>query len=399
MRYRFLWVGWVLLVLVGCSGVTDKPISTDVLRDDGGAYTVSVRKRVTLGPSGEALGVQSISTPALTLELRNYNAQSTGPRSRGVAAFSWPVTDAAFEGSVRLGLETIEGKLVASYGVVDAGEVVRRTTLTTPYVYQPGRFCVFIEANLQASEPSGDQLSFELKQRVCEGDAWAIQQDILLASQTADKAGIQTTTELRYLDGLGYRALVRYKALESASATGKLCLYEEGKASCKRSASTAATFAGGGVAEFITGYYDAPEDALLCAGISGVSTCRSGGVELLKHHSYNGGVNTNVVLLKTAEGVVARAIFSVPEGVSLLAYAYLDTVHGGDYESFFSLYGRQSTTRGVPSMTGPTKQTLELGPLLPGAEKVCYSLGVPYVRSGEYPELIELNGCAEGELD
>lgn len=130
-----------------------------------------------------------------------------------------------------------------------------------------------------------------------------------------------------------------------------------------------------------------------------MSACRSGGVELLKHHSYNGGVNTNVVLLKTAKGVVARAIFSVPEGVSLLAYAYLDTVHGGDYESFFSLYSSESATRGVPGMTGATKQTLELGPLVPGAETVCYSLGVPYVRVGKYPELIEMNGCAEAELD
>ncbi len=399
MRYRFLWVGWALLVLVGCEGVADKPIQAYVMRDDGGAYTVSVRKRVTLGPSGEALGVQSISTPALTLELRNYSAESTGPRSRGVATFSWPVADAALEGSVRLGLETIEGKLVASYGVVDAGEVVRRTTLTTPYAYQPGRLCVFIEADLKASEPSGDQLSFELKQRVCEIDAWDIQQDSLLASQTVDKPDVQTTTELRYLAGLGYRALVRYKAAEGASVTGKLCLFEEGYASCKRSSSTAATFSGGGVAEFVTGYYAAAEDALLCAGIQGVSVCRSEIKELLKHHSYNGGVNTNVVLLKSAEGVVARAIFAVPEGVSLLPYAYLDTVHGGDYESFFSLYGDESKTRGVPSITGPTKQTIELGPLLPSAETVCYSLGVPYARTGEYPELIEMSGCVEPELD
>ena len=398
MRYKFLWVGWVFLVLVGCGGVADKPLTADVMQDDGGAYTVSVRKRVTLGPSGAALGVQGISAPALTLELRNYSAESTGPRSRGVATFSWPVADAALEGSVRLGLETVEGELLASYGVTDAGEVARRTTLTTPYVHQPGRLCIFVEAKLAAHGPSGDRLNLDLKQRVCEADAWASQQDTLLASQTVNKTNFQTTTELRYLDGLGYRALVRYKALESASVTGQLCLSEEGKASCKRSSSTAATFAGGGVAEFVTGYYPTSEDALLCAGVPGVSVCRSGAKELLKHHSYNGGVNTNVVLLKTAEGVLARAIFSVPEGVSLRSYAYLETVHGGDYESFFSLYGSQSRTRGVPSMTGPTKQTLELGPLLED-ETVCYSLGVPYARTGEYPELIEMNGCVEPELD
>ncbi len=179
---------------------------------------------------------------------------------------------------------------------------------------------------------------------------------------------------------------------ESASVSGKLCLHEEGKATCNRSSSVTASFAGGGVAEFVTGYY-APADLPLCAGVPGVGACASGGVELLKHHSYDGGVNTNVMLRGTPEGVVGRATFSVPEGVSLHAYAYLDSVHGGDYESFFSLYRGTGISKGVPGVTGPAKETVELGPLPPGEGSSCYSLGVPHSRVGERPELIALRGC------
>ncbi len=396
MNFASSFKSFVLVgLLVACSE-TPK-VSESGSEDDGGRYTVSAQKDMTLGSSGslaaQALGVQALSTPALGLELRNYSAAGTGARSRGVVSVAWP-SDIPLDGTVRLGLETVKGELVASYGVA---QVTGGGTLNTPYVYQPSeRLCVTLDAGLQADTPSGDAVKLSLQQRVCEEAAQSTQQDVLLASRAVDKAGVRTTAELRYSEAVGYRALVRYEAPGSASVGGKLCLHEEGKASCKRSATTGASFDGGGVAEFVTSYYASPPDLHLCASVQGVGACASGGVELLKAHSYNGGVNTNVVLLETPEGVVGRATFSVPKGVSLHSYAYLDFVHGGDYESFFSLYayGGAGVSKSVPDITGPATQTVELGPLPPGAQ-VCYSLGVPYSRVGEYPELISMRGCVE----
>lgn len=398
MNFASSFRSLVLLgLLVACSETPQ--VSESGSEDDGGRYTVSAQKDVTLsateGVAAQALGAQALSTPALRLELRNYQTASTGARSRGVVSVAWP-DGVPLNGTVRVGLETVEGELVASYGVA---QVTGGGTLNTPYVYQPSeRLCVTLDAVLQADSPSGDAVRLSLQQRVCEEAAQSIRQDVLLASRTVDKAGVRTTAELRHLEGVGYRALIRYEAPGSASALGKLCLHDEGKASCKRSSSTAATFVGGGVAEFVTGYYAAPPDLPLCASVPVVGACATGGVELLKAHSYNGGVTTNVVLLETPDGVVGRATFSVPEGVSLRSYAYLDFVHGGDYESFFSLYNGAGVSKGVPSLTGPATQTVELGPLPPGAQ-LCYSLGVPYSRVGEYPELIVMRGCVEVVTD
>lgn len=378
-------------LLVACS---DAPkVSGSGSEDDGGRYTVSAQKDLTLsaaaGVAAQALGAQALSTPALRLELRNYNAASTGARSRGVVTVAWP-SNVPLRGMVRVGLETLDGTPVASYGVA---QVTGGGTLNTPYVHQPdARLCVTLEADLHANAPSGDAVKLSLQQHVCEEAAQPIRQDVLLASRTVDKVDVRTTAELRYSEGVGYRALVRYEA--PGSASGSLCLHEEGKATCKWSASTPASFDGGGVAEFVTSYYAAPAGLSLCASVPGVGACASGSVELLKAHSYKGGVNTNVVLLETPEGVVGRATLSVSEGVSLHSYAYLDFVHGGDYESFFSLYNGAGVSKGVPGVTGPATQTVELGLLPPGAQ-VCYSLGVPYSREGEYPELIEMAGCAD----
>jgi hypothetical protein len=63
--------------------------------------------------------------------------------------------------------------------------------------------------------------------------------------------------------------------------------------------------------------------------------------------------------------------------VSLLDYAYLDFIHGGDYKSFFSLRAGDRAWKSVPSLSGPARKTVELGPLPAGTDDICYSLGVP----------------------
>lgn len=306
----------VVVFLVACG---EAPERLNVgFEDEVGPYTVSAQASYTPGAAGvvPVLSAQALGAPTLTLELRNYSSAGTGARSRGVVTLAWPNADATLSGTVRLGLERADGTLLASFGTVDAKG---SATFTTPYVHQPDeRMCVTVEAGLRASKPLGDQMELALQQRVCEETAPTSQQDILVASWTVEQVGVRTTAELRYLAGVGHRTLVRYEAPETATVSGKLCLHEEGKATCNRSSSVTASFAGGGVAEFVTGYY-APADPPLCAGVLGVGACASGSVELLKHHSFDGGVNTNVVLLGTPEGVVGRATVSVPEGVSLHA--------------------------------------------------------------------------------
>jgi hypothetical protein len=92
--------------------------------------------------------------------------------------------------------------------------------------------------------------------------------------------------------------------------------------------------------------------------------------------------------------------FPVPEGVTLRDYAYLDFVHGGDYEAFFSLSDGVGATKGavVSTLTGPAEQILETPTLPLGLARYCFHLGVPYSREGEYPELIELEGCTSREI-
>lgn len=162
-----------LSLLAGCGEVEKSP-APGALRDDAGVYTVSARERFALGP-GAGLSAQALSTPALDLELRNYQSASTGARSRGVVTVTWPSADVPLSGSVRLALETADGKLLASHGVA---AVTGAATFTTPYVHQPSkRMCVTIDAELNASTPSGDEVSLNLEQRVCEEVAQATQQD------------------------------------------------------------------------------------------------------------------------------------------------------------------------------------------------------------------------------
>ncbi len=402
MRRRLGWLGVSMWLLVGCGEVTSPP-QTRVLEDDAGRYTVTARGAYRLGAEG-GLMPQALGSPALTLELRNYSALTPSARTRGVLTLTWPDAEVPLGGRVRVELETVEGERLAGFGDAPA---TGSATFTTPYVHQPDvRLCVAVTAELRANAAGGDGLELSLRRRVCERSAQANQQDVLLASRTVDRLASQITTELRYHEGAGYRALVRYSVPDSSSVSEKLCLHEEGKATCKRSATASATFSGGGVAEFVTSYLDAPADLPLCATVPGVgahaatgaglvtlAACRSGGVELLKHHSYNDGINTNVVLLETPAGVIARATFSVPEGVSLYSWSEVEYVHGGEHESYLTLSGSSSLGRGVPGMVGPTKETTELGPLPGTAVSPCYSLGVSYSRPGEYPELIEMSGC------
>ncbi len=104
---------------------------------------------------------------------------------------------------------------------------------------------------------------------------------------------------------------------------------------------------------------------------------------------HEGLVTVAVTLLETPAGVVGRAEFTVAAGVSLHAYSETEFLNGV-HEAFFML-GDISTA--IPDLTGPTMQTLELGPLPPGSANPCYSVGFASSRGDEGPELLELSGC------
>ena len=105
-------------------------------------------------------------------------------------------------------------------------------------------------------------------------------------------------------------------------------------------------------------------------------------------YRYEGPVTTAVTLFETPAGVIGRAEFTVPAGTTLHAYSETE-FSNGEHEAFFSL-GDVST--GIPDLTGPTSETLELGPLPPGS-RPCYEVGFTASSGDEVPELLELNGC------
>lgn len=408
MRYSFLLLA---LMLTACSQAL--PLEVVQESDDGGPYTVSATRTYTLAdvgvegssltPLSEGLRQQALQAPMLTTEIRNYSASTTGSRSRAVAQIRWGSSEVALLGTLRVWLEDAEtGLVLAAEGAVPVsirtpeGRTSSLTSFYSPYFYGPsGRMCVGVEADVRAEGLGGDALELRFKGRSCEGAAQGHPQDTVLASRAVEEGGLKTTVELRFLEGVGHRALVRYEG--EGDATGRLCLHEQGKASCRRSTSVSFALGAGGVAEAVTGYHRGLEGLELCAGLPTVNACASGERELLKRHSYDDGINTNVSLVETTAGVVARVRFSVPEGVTLLDYAYLDFIHGHDYEAFFSLSDGEGSHMGavVPTFTGPAERTLETPPLALGLSRYCFDLGAPYQREGEYPELIRLEGCTD----
>lgn len=397
------------LALVACSHMSPSEVSQEYKNarsDDGGAYIVSASGRYTLadvGVQGLSFSPQALQAPVLTTEIRNYSASTTGPRSRAVAQVRWGSSEVALTGTLNVWLEDAEtGRVLAAEGAVPVNITVpegRASTLTSfysSYLHQPsGRMCVGVEADVRAEGLGGDALELRFKGRACEAAAQEHPRDTVLASRTVEEGGLKTTVELRHLEGAGHRALVRYEG--AGEARGRLCLHEQGRATCRRSTSSDFTLGAGGVAEVVTSYHGDLGNLELCASAPSVNACASGERELLKRHLYLDGINTNTSLVETTAGVVARVRFSVPKGVTLMDYAYLHFIHGHDYEAFFSLSdgAGSSTGAAVPTFAGPAERTLETPPLPLGLERYCFDLGVPYQREGEYPELIELEGCAD----
>ena len=96
-------------------------------------------------------------------------------------------------------------------------------------------------------------------------------------------------------------------------------------------------------------------------------------------------------LLETTQGVMGRAEFVVPAGMTLHAYSETEFTNG-EHEAFFTLEDGLKLSMPIPELTGPTTKTLTLGPLPPGS-RPCYSLRVVVSSGAEEPELLELSGC------
>ena len=97
-----------------------------------------------------------------------------------------------------------------------------------------------------------------------------------------------------------------------------------------------------------------------------------------------------LVTLSERDGEVwAVAEFELPAEMALLTYSnYLD------YKSNFQLSSSSAAEkRSIPSKQGPTYSHLvEVGPLLAGEARYCFTLGVPY-EAPSSAGVVELEGC------
>ena len=110
---------------------------------------------------------------------------------------------------------------------------------------------------------------------------------------------------------------------------------------------------------------------------------------------HEGPVTVAVTLLKTPAGVMGKAEFTVAAGTTLHTYSETEFTNGV-HEAFFTL---ADISVRIPNLTGPTSETLELGPLPPGSKSPCYSVGFAVSSKGEVPELLELSGCVRDVSD
>lgn len=113
---------------------------------------------------------------------------------------------------------------------------------------------------------------------------------------------------------------------------------------------------------------------------------------------HEGPVTVAVTFLGTPEGVFSRAEFTVPAGTTLHAYSETE-FSSGVHESFFKLEDKLELSMPIPNLTGPTSETLELGPLPPGSKHPCYEIGFAVSSGAEVPELLDLSGCVRDVSD
>jgi hypothetical protein len=372
------------------------------MADEDGAYTVSAEAHFELVMTPRAIEFQavqpggfevaSLRNPLLSVQIRNYNPAGAGPRSRAVAQIRWYSDTVPIEGTMNTWLERADDRAViaakgeepVSFTALE-GRPSRLLSWPSPYVYQPdARMCAWIDADLEAESASGDYVSGVLRQRVCEATPQAQAQDTILASRTATEGGVTRTVELRHMPGRGHRALVRVQAHGALELDERLCLHVQGFATCRRSATTREQFTAAGVAEFVTGYRDGLTGDI-CAtqrAAPPVGACSSGEVELLKQHTYRDGINTNVVLVETDDGVFARYRFSIPEGAAIF----------GGQAVLRDLSDDNRLELQIPGAEGEVVVNLEQGPLPLGLAGYCYALDADFqgpTRSGT----IEMGGC------
>ena len=377
----------VLLFAAGCGEVTGP---APPLADEAGLYAVTAAGEYGLEGATGGLSAQALGVPAVKVELRAYGVGTPTARSRGVLTVSWQ-NAVPLLGGGEVRLENPDGVVLARFG---GAELRAGTVLTTPYVYSPGgRLCVAVYAFLHATEAAGDDVGLTLSRRVCEAAAQPNPQGVLLARRLAEQPASRTTVELRRFEGVGVRAVVRVAAQQRMTLGGRACL-QVGTTLCKRYAPLAGELEQGGVAEFASSYFVPPAGAALCARAPGVSVCESDGVELLRHVSVQGGIETTVTLLETPAGVLGRATFDVPPGIALYEWSEVEFVPGGEHESHFTLNGESTAEVRVLGAVGPVTHNVEAGPVPPGVNP-CYSLGVAYGPPGSYPELLEMSGCVD----
>lgn len=135
---------------------------------------------------------------------------------------------------------------------------------------------------------------------------------------------------------------------------------------------------------------------MLLAALVGCSELPPQSAGLSTRHE--GPVTVAVTFLETPKGVMGRAEFAVAAGTTLHAYSETE-FSTGVHEAFFKLEDGLELSIPIPNLTGPTTQTLELGPLPPGSKNPCYEIGFAVSSGAEVPELLELSGCVRDVSD
>lgn len=229
----------------------------DVLRDDGGEYTVSASSQLTAGIETQ------LRAPRIVLEIRNYDSNTWGQRSRAALKITWydesPITGTADVALVER--DSLDTLVLTSQQPIDialpAGRRSRTVTYYSSYFYSPdAAMCAEAALTLNASDGS-NFIRIGQDQRACEDSDQATPQFEMVTNQSFDLGnGDIADMELFKNDAGEYRGKLRFTATQGGWTPTKdgnrMGIRLQDRSRYKRSNGFTAGFAHPGQVEFVT---------------------------------------------------------------------------------------------------------------------------------------------------